>query len=373
MLEWLAACLRGEAPEWPRDLAPTDFLEEAALHGVHGLLEERRRTGDELARGMPNEARAILERWVRFEAVRELLVPTWIQGVLSALGSRGVPCVVLKGAALAYSLYRQPHLRPRADLDLLIPEARRDEARSALAELGYQFHAAVSGRFVSAEMSAAGRDTHGIDRIVDVHWRISNALAFGRALPFEELAARAQALPTLGPQAQGPDAVDALIIACLHRVAHRHSDYWLGKRRHRGDRLIWLYDVDLIARRLDEGGWTRLAHRAGEKGLRAVCLDGLRRATALFGTPVPAETAGALAAGAREAAAGYLHGGRVRWLATELRALPGWSERMRLMVEHAFPPAGYMLARHGRRSPWWLPGLYLRRGLRGAWRMLRER
>jgi len=113
--------------------------------------------------------------------------------------------------------------------------------------------------------------------------------------------------------------------------------------------------------------------RACEKGLRAVCLDGLRRAATLLGTPLPAEASYALEAGAGEPAAGYLRGGRVRWLATELRSLPGWPERMRLLIEHAFPPADYMLARHGRRSSWWLPGLYVQRGLRGAWRMLRGR
>ena len=44
----------------------------------------------------------------------------------------------------------------------------------------------------------------------------------------------------LDTSARGPSSVDALVLAAVHRIAH-HFD---------SDHLIWLYDIDLIARSL---------------------------------------------------------------------------------------------------------------------------
>jgi hypothetical protein len=370
MITFLAACLRGDAPVWPRELSARAFLEQAGLHGVHGLLHDVLHGGRTLAGAMPDQVAESLLRWSRLDAARELLVPEWIAGLLVALEARDVPCLILKGTALAYSLYRHPHLRPRADVDLLVPEHRRTTAREVLAALGYTFPNATSGRLVSAEYSATQIDRHGIERNVDLHWRLSNAQGFARAASFETLLERAVALPALAPGALGPSRADALLIACLHRVAHRHSDYWYGARRHRGDRLIWVHDVHLLASELDTRGWTEFCRRADAAGLRAVCLDGLCRAKALLDTRIPTPAASQLQAGGDEITAAYLRGGALRWLATDLRALPNWSNRLRLLAEHVFPPRAYMLTRYGCRSNVWLPALYLHRASRGAWRWL---
>ena len=62
-----------------------------------------------------------------------------LRAVLEALARQGLPVLLLKGAALAYTLYPEPHLRNRCDADLLLPS--RDEAECAgrvLQTLGYQ-------------------------------------------------------------------------------------------------------------------------------------------------------------------------------------------------------------------------------------------
>ncbi len=370
MIEFLAACLRGEPIDWPGGLAARAFLEEAGLHGVQGLLHDALRDGSLRVRNLPEEVGELLTRWAHREAALELIAPTWVGGLLGELASRGVPALILKGTALAYGTYRHPHLRPRADIDLLVSEDRREAARDALTTLGYEFANAVSGGLVSAECAGTRTDRHGMTRIVDVHWRLSNAQGFARALSFEELMERSLPLPALSPLARGPAPVDALLIGCMHRVAHRHADYWFGERAHRGDRLIWLYDLHLLAEGLDEAGWAELCSRAQACGQRAVCLDGLRRASALLGTRIPAQAAANLEAGAGEITAAYLSGGTLRWLATDLRVLPDWLSRLRLLREHAFPPGAYMLKKYGRHTSLWLPALYLHRGAHGAWRLL---
>ena len=72
-----------------------------------------------------------------------------------------------------------------------------------------------------------------------------------QSVPARELLARALPLPALGPHARGPGDVDALLIACMHRATHRHNPYTVnGEDHHDPDRLIWLTDIDLLARRL---------------------------------------------------------------------------------------------------------------------------
>ncbi len=76
-----------------------------------------------------------------------------LREVLAALAGAGLPVLLLKGAALAYTLYPEPHLRERCDTDLLLPS--RDEAERAwrvLQTLGYQRPNAVSGDLIVHEL-----------------------------------------------------------------------------------------------------------------------------------------------------------------------------------------------------------------------------
>jgi hypothetical protein len=76
----------------------------------------------------PN-ARSTAGRYLTLEAtaidVDQILTPA------------GVPCIWLKGLALANSIYPEPTLRPMSDLDLLVPYDLREEARSALGDAGF--------------------------------------------------------------------------------------------------------------------------------------------------------------------------------------------------------------------------------------------
>ena len=60
-----------------------------------------------------------------------------IAAILDAFNSRGLEVVVLKGAALAWSIYPSPDLRPMSDLDLLIDRTAADAAQTELRSLGF--------------------------------------------------------------------------------------------------------------------------------------------------------------------------------------------------------------------------------------------
>ncbi len=76
--------------------------------------------------------------------------------------------------------------------------------------------------------------------------------------------------------------------------------------------------------------------------------------------------------GAPEPSARYLDRGRLHHLVTDIRSLSNWPDRLRLAREHLFPPAEYILKKYAVSQRVWLPALYLRRGMQGIWRLIRE-
>ena len=152
---------------------------------------------------------------------------------------------------------------------------------------------------------------------------------------------------------------NALIIACTHRVAHHYDS----------ELLLFLYDIDLLGRRLDVASWNRVIGLASERRIRRVCERGLRLAADVFDTPVPSRVVTALGAveEAEPTAAHLRHRlRRVDILRSDLIALGGWRGRAQLLREHLLPPPGYILASYGQTRASLLPALYLHRILRGA-------
>lgn len=299
-------------------------------------------------------------------AVLDLARESALRAALAALDEAGLQPLVFKGAHLAYRDYARPDLRPRVDSDVLIPpdHRARDAAHRALSALGYDSAPHVGGDFVMTQRMYVLRDGAHVRHAVDAHWRIATPQAFSRVLLHEELVRDAERIPRLGAAARGPSGPHALLIACLHRVAH-HAGF---------DCLIWLCDIDRVARRLTADEWDRFVGLARDRQLRAVCAAGLSGAAEQLRTPVPdAVRAGLDHPGeAPEASAGYFEPPRdsVTAALRDLRALSSWRDRARLVREHLLPPVTYMrgVFAPGSRAP--LAWLYVRRLAAGArkWR-----
>jgi hypothetical protein len=88
---------------------------------------------------------------------------------------------------------------------------------------------------------------------------------------------------------------------------------------------------------------------------------------------VPAWLIDDLGAARGEAAEAYLAGHlrALDVLLSDVKALPGWRARGRLLLEHLLPSAAYMHARYGASSRALLPILYARRVIFGARRWFR--
>jgi hypothetical protein len=374
-LALIAAALRAGDATYPRNPVPSfaeQLLELSALHGVEGLLDIA--VGkSEASQSWPLDVRNRLRMIARTQAVRELLIRRELDALLPKLADAQVGFLLLKGAPLAYSIYPQPYLRSRGDTDMLVPPDQRQAAERVLLDAGYRAGESAGGSLATYELSYSKTDSAGVEHVVDLHWRLSNSQIYARMFSFDELVASAVSVPKLGPTARMPGPVTALMIACLHRISHLHAPYYVDGVAHlEANRLIWLFDIHLLAEGLSPAEWEDFVALATRKAVRAICLDGIQVTRRAFHTAVPPWALTRLAApGPTELSAGYLTPGRWRHQLLELRALEGWGQRLRLAREWFFPPSDYVLRKYQTQSRLLLPWLYLRRAFGGILARLR--
>jgi hypothetical protein len=368
--------LRGDCVTWPEagDSAFQEQLRDLSLyHGVRPLLYQQLAEHPDWT-SWPDDLRRLLQREARQRIALELLHKQELITVLDLLGQAGIRPLLLKGTPLAYTLYAAPSLRTRGDTDLLIRSEERETVARLLTDRGYRSPNAVSGELISRECCYGRKDDLGAAHKLDIHWDVSNRHLFAQALRSELLHAESVPVSALGENARTLGTVHALLLACLHRISHIHAPYYIGATPHYGpDRLIWLYDIHLLAAAMDRAGWERFAQAVEGWRFAGICLDGLRQTQRTLATRLPEDVIARLSAAAEqsELSAAYLRGGKLNTLVTNIRALPHWRERVALLKEHAFPPAPYMLAKYRTKNQWLLPLLYLRRAATGLGKLLR--
>ena len=354
----IVPALRHEAVPWPD--APVDGLEAAlvdaaASHGVTALLA----TMPAIER-WPDGVRATLVRARRGEAAAEAIRQQDLIHLLAELRRAGIQALLMKGALMAYTHYPSPWLRPRLDTDLLVSPADRSHADDVLRGLGFRPGTHYDGNFVTHQFRYERPSQFEFNDVVDLHWKIANPHVFADAFTFEELANDAISVPALGPEARGLSAPHAFVLACVHRVAHHDSS----------ERLIWLYDIHLLASAMDPAAGEKVEHLAQVKQLRSVCAHGLAQARARFVTSGHGEWIDRLqnTAAPDEPTAAFLRTDlkKIDVLVSDLRILDSWGQRIALIREHLFPPVAYMRQAYGVTNPVLLPFTYVIRAITGV-------
>jgi hypothetical protein len=300
----------------------------------------------------------------RYEAtVREMLRARELRRIVGASAGAGIRCLLMKGAGLAYTVYPEPHLRPAGDVDLFIERADVERLERALAAAGYR-------RRVEPDAEAASMQRHyaraesGIEHCVDVHWRVSNRHVFADAVPFARAWDASVGVDAF-PGARTLGTIDALVLACLHRVAH-HDDH---------GSLIWMWDIHLLASALSDRGRAELVRTAAESKMRAVVAHGVALVHDRFATSGAASLIDELRqAAGDEPSARFLERGRshAQLVASDLTASGSLTTRARIVREHLFPGVGYMRTQFPRWPAPLLPFAYVYRIARGAPRWLRN-
>src|SRR2546423_4325613 len=128
--------------------------------------------------------RADLAAELRGAAIIDAARDVVLRRTLDALAAAGVHAICIKGAALAHLHYPRPELRPRLDTDLLIPPSARETVARVLAALDYQRPVETDGDLCVSQVHWTRVDAAGVEHQLDVHWRISNVLAFAEVLTY---------------------------------------------------------------------------------------------------------------------------------------------------------------------------------------------
>jgi hypothetical protein len=310
------------------------------------------------AQGAPEGG--VVRRALHALAAREAVAAARLGRLLDSLASADINAIVLKGAALAYTVYPEPWLRPRNDDDLLVAPGAFNQARQVLGRLGYDEEATNPGPEHTAQSHFAGRgDLDG--HFVDLHWRPLVPAAFRQLPTYEELWRDSVPLADVAPAARAPSPAHALLLACAHRVAHHGVS----------EDPQWLVDVHLLSRVLDAARWDVFCRAALRSRLAEVCCFELARAVGQLGTPVPSDVLEKLGQAHGEPSARHLAAGsRLHRLWLDLGDRRG-RERVTTLLARLLPPPSYMRARYG--APWPLvPFAYAWRATAGAGRWIAD-
>jgi hypothetical protein len=346
-------------------LDPGAFVASARRHRVLPLVADALRGRP----GVPAPLLDAVQREAHRQAAKDLLCEDELRRLLDRCAEAPIDVLLFKGAQLAYRVYPRPDFRARADSDLLIAPERRQDLHDLLTDLGYDLVPDLEGRHANYQATYVLRRQGLTIHEVDVHWRLVNREVFADLPSFDELWLSAEPLPGLTASARGLSPVHALLVACVHRVAH-HFD---------SGALVWFYDIHLLAKAFGCDDWKGFVDAAGRASVASICLHGLTRTMGWFGTPVPdgvlVDLRRLAEHGEREASAEYLAPGRrpIHDIVSDLRALPTWSARSRLVSERLFPSARYMREVYARTSRAPLAWLYLLRALQGARKSLSRR
>ncbi|MFH1084393.1 MAG: nucleotidyltransferase family protein [Chloroflexota bacterium] len=309
------------------------------------------------AEWLPGPVLERLRRDYMLTAARNALYLGALARALARLEAAGIAAIVLKGAALAETLYEQIAVRPLGDLDLLVQREDGAAALAALAELGYAplDPEARPGAALAWENEVCLTCPQPLPHLLEIHWSLFDSPHYQQRLAMDWFWDTAQRATVGGREALilGPEA--QLVHLCGHLALHHEGQGWL-----------WHHDIaELLARRGATLDWG-LALEQAERGELVVAMQTvLGRVAAAWQAPIPPAALARLAAlrpspaemraMAPLSAPSATVAGRF-W--ADLAAMPGWRARLRYALESLFPSSDYMRQRYAIRHGWLLPLYY---------------
>lgn len=255
------------------------------VHGIAPLLYTRLHDTPAWS-SIPQPLQSYLVDQYGLNRERNALLMQELRAILQSANDCDLQVMPLKGCALVYHYYDDPALRPMADLDLLVKRADLQRVDRLLAGLGYEpTLAQTTARHMSYFLTRFGRkavSTQGEHpqnpHLLDLHLRVREVIRGMRYDVTEELWAEPQSalygdVHALLPQ---PHAL------LQHLLIHSSADMVGVKLR-----LIRLYDIMMVARRLSAEGWQKLLRTARRQGEERLLYAPLVLADRYFDCRVP--------------------------------------------------------------------------------------
>ncbi|MDX1435446.1 MAG: nucleotidyltransferase family protein [Anaerolineales bacterium] len=360
----LCALIRGDLDpeEWAR-FSPSvwpDILRRAEIEGVAPLIWHTAERAP-LPDLDPILLQDLAQGYYR-AAGRSALQLKELGRILQGLEKADLRALILKGAALALSIYPDPALRPMGDLDFLVPRDSLEPALRTLADLGYEkTERPVTSSLdpvIEREFFLLGGPAQNVG--VDLHWNLIAGDADWRTPPLEWFWSQTTPLPY--PLEAHPEngffhrqlsPTASLLYASAHTML-----------QHGGSaRLIWKVDIQRLLsvyeRQID---WEELLRQARALRWDAALAAALAWTEENLGASVPE---GAIAALSREADPHSVRvvddlnqtgRSRTRRRIGQLATL-NWKARLGVAARLIFPPPAYLKLAY-RPHPAWVWPLY---------------
>jgi len=267
----ISALARG-AIDWDRFLGLAQV--ERAVPVVYPRL--RALAGDTI----PPEVLEQLRRLALVSDFAMLYLDTRLRESLGALHNAGVRVLLLKGAALAHTVYGGVRQRPMSDIDLLVDSSCAHVARRVMLDTGWR-------EIVGGIPEAVYEHHHHLPplrdgRSPDLQLEVHTAL-FPERQPFafdvKDLWANAKPLGAEFPKAFVPSPIHSLLHACLHFL-------W----SHQGRFGVWrtVRDIDVLSRH-PAVDWMAYSETARAARGATSCYWTLRIAEMAAGVSAPAD------------------------------------------------------------------------------------
>jgi hypothetical protein len=356
--EWLTLTAAGSL-DW------TALVNEAETAGLLPTLHEAWRLTPNAP--IPDDTVQQMRRAYLQTALNNTLILSELTRVLRRFNQQGIPIILLKGAALLHTAYKNPALRPMFDLDLLIPFSHLAAAEAQLAQLEF----------------APGQPPHFVDEsglcwnerlfhkeeltlfVLELHWRLLDIPYYAAEFELDYLWRRSRPITVNGQPARTLGLEDQLLHLCSHNYYHH------------GGRLGQV-NADLaalITAHGDEIDWSFFLKKTAAADLSLVVRETLCTAVDHWFLSLPPDATAAirrLRPRAREHFFAYCQRSDSLKHIRAIVTLPGWRLKWRYLWRQIFPGREYMLWRYEADAQSWLPRMYLRRFVEGGGNWLRE-
>lgn len=213
--------------------------------------------------------------------LKEQYLRTWSENLrvyhtvlplLQHLEEAGIQPVVLKGLALVARFYRDPGVRPMADVDVLVSPPDVPRASAIARALGWHSRHRLTPAF--RRVKHAGPFDHGAGVAVDMHWRVFEEAGAARA--DDDFRAAAELVAFQGARLRVLSPTDQLLHVCGH-----------AGRWNEGPAIRWVADAAAIAR---DGpiDWQRFLSQTVERQFIVRMRQMIRYLRQAFAVAIPA-------------------------------------------------------------------------------------
>ena len=332
-LQDFALLLQGVYNQLEEKYSEQHIVEQIHFHGITQLVNQ--------TNILPHALAAKLSENIKMSVAVELMKKNALVDLFQTLNDVGLQNILLiKGSALAHSLYSDSWLRPRTDNDILINKTEFKQYKTEFENLGYQQLTSIKGDYVSYQSTFVKSLSSNVKHILDLHWKISNRQLLANCLKLDDLLTSSIALDcNITATILIPNHINSLLIAVIHRIGHHAHE----------ERLIWLYDIHLLCETLSDDDWKTLLDTVQQKGIATITHEALTLCKKLLASNIPDNILHEMkqALLKPEASAFFLERDHPEWryFWQDIKGLNTTLEKLKLIKEHLLPSRKYMLIR----------------------------